>query len=450
MAICPTGALQKETLVKKVSLLVVLVAVFAFVTAQAQTIRYSLWDGNQQPHYQTCADNFQAETGITVNIEQLGWGDYWSNIQTGFVSGETPDVFTNHLAKYPEFAALGQLMDLQEMVDADGVATDIYLPGLAELWTRDGVRYGLPKDFDTIALVYNVDMLDAAGVSVEEVNNMSWNAADGGTFEEVIAKLTLDANGNNGLSADFDKDNVVQYGFAQGGGNRGGAYGQTEWSWLAKANGFSYNNGVWGNEYYYDEPAIAEVLQWMADLALVKGYAPSEAEQSSGGQAPLFQSATAAMVPDGSWMIGTYLGSEFDVGFANIPTVNGARSSMYNGLADSIWSGTENPEAAWAWVKYLGSPACINVIGASGVVFPSTAEALELSVGVREEAGVDITAFTDLTANDDVNSTFLFPITDFGSDINSIMSEAIASIFLGEGSAADILLEANDEVNGLF
>ena len=156
------------------------------------------------------------------------------------------------------------------------------------------------------------------------------------------------------------------------------------------------------------------------------------------------------MVPDGSWMIGTYLGSDFDTGFANVPTVDGARTSMYNGLADSIWSGTENPDAAWQWVKYLGSPECINVIGASGVVFPSTAEALALAVGVRDEAGVDITSFTDLTLDDAGGSTFLFPITDFGSEINTIMSEAFQAIGLGEGSAADLLTEANDEVNGLF
>jgi len=431
--------------VKKVSLLVILVSLFALAQAQ---IKYALWDTNQQGPYQQCATDFETETGISVEIEQLGWDDYWSNIQTGFVSGETPDVFTNHLAKYPEFAALEQLMDIEPMALLDGVDTDIYLEGLANLWTRDGVRYGLPKDFDTIALVFNQDMLDAAGISVDEVNNMTWNAEDGGSFESIIARLTIDANGNNGLNADFDKDNVIQYGFANGIG--AGAYGQTEWSWLAVANGFNFNNGIWGDEYYYDDATLAETVQWFADLALVKGYAPSSAEQDSLGKSALFQSSTVAMVPDGSWMIGTYLGSDFPIGFANVPTVGGVRTSMYNGLADSIWVGTEYPDEAWQWVKYLGSPACINVIGASGVVFPSTAEALSLAVGVRDEAGVDITAFTDLTLEGGEGSTFLFPITDFGSEINTIMSEAIANIFLGEGSAADLLSEANEEVNDLF
>ncbi|MEZ4629814.1 MAG: sugar ABC transporter substrate-binding protein [Deinococcales bacterium] len=430
---------------KKV-LLMMIASILTMAMAQT-TISYMLWDTNQLPPYQQCAADFEAETGIKVDVQQLGWGDYWSTIQTGFVSGEAPDVFTNHLAKYPEFAALGQLVDIEPMVMMDGVDTGIYVEGLADLWTRDGMRYGLPKDWDTIAIVYNKDMLAAAGISEEELNSTTWNAQDGGSFEEIIAKLTIDANGNNGLSPDFDKDNVVQYGFGNSFGGSG-AYGQTEWSWLAVSNGFKFNNGVWGDEYYYDDPKLAESLQWMVDLWLEKGYAPSLEEQTSLGKTALFQSKTVAMVPDGSWMIGTYLGSEFSVGFARLPIGPEGRKSMFNGLADSIWIGTEHPEEAWQWVKYLASPACIDVVGQSGVVFPSTPEGVALSLGVREEAGVDVTAFTDQALEE--GGTFLFPITDYGSEINTIMAEAIQSMGLGEGKAADLLGAANDEVNDLF
>ncbi|MEM6430146.1 MAG: sugar ABC transporter substrate-binding protein [Deinococcota bacterium] len=431
---------------KHVLPLVALVSLLAFAQAQV-TLRYSLWDGNQLPSYQQCAVDFTAQTGINVEIEQLGWEDYWSNIQTGFVSGEAPDVFTNHLAKYPEFVALGQLTDIQPLVEADALDTSIYIEGLADLWIRDGERYGLPKDFDTIAIVFNKAALEAAGVTLEEINDMTWNSDDGGSFEEVIARLTIDANGNNGLSPDFDKESIVQYGFTNEFGSAG-AYGQTEWSWLAVANGFSFNNGIWGDEYFYDDPQLAEVFDWFTSLWLEKGYSPDMAEQTSLGRAGLFQSGTVAMVPDGSWMIGTYLGSNFEVGFAHLPAVDGARKSMFNGLADSIWVGTEHPDEAWEWVKYLASPECINVVGASGVVFPSTEEGLSLSVNVRDEAGIDITAFTEQATME--GGTFLFPITDFGSEINTIMAEATQAIGLGQGSATELLEEANEEINDLF
>ena len=71
---------------------------------------------------------------IKVNITQKGWDDYWSGIQNGMVAGTAPDVFTDHLAKYPEFAAKDQLVDIQPYVDRDKVDMSVYLSGLADLW----------------------------------------------------------------------------------------------------------------------------------------------------------------------------------------------------------------------------------------------------------------------------------------------------------------------------
>lgn len=420
------------------------------IGVQAQdgvSIRYVLWDTNQLPPYQECATNFmEANPGITVEIEQLGWGDYWTAISTGFISGEAPDVFTNHLAKYPEFVALGQLVDLQPLVERDGVATDIYYPGLADLWTREGARYGLPKDWDTVAVVYNKALLEAAGVDPAVMEEWTWNPDDGGTFEATIAQLTLDANGNNGLSPDFDKTNVVQYGYA--GNGMGGPYGQTEWSWLATTTGWLHNNGVWGDEYYYDDERFINTIQWLVDLWLVKGYAQPLPEQTSLGRTALFQAGNVAMIVDGSWMIGTYLASDFEVGFGRLPIGPEGRRSMFNGLADSIWVGSEHQEEAWQWVKYLASLDCQSIVGESGVVFPAIPEAAALSLQVRADAGVDVSAFVQQA--DEEGGTFLFPITDFGGEINTIMTEAMDSVGLGEGTAADILPEANAEVNDLF
>ncbi|MBN8620151.1 MAG: sugar ABC transporter substrate-binding protein [Anaerolineae bacterium] len=431
--------------------LVLALVLLTFVSGvQAQdpvSIRYVLWDTNQLPPYQECANQFMAQNpGIQVNIEQLGWDDYWTAISTGFISGEAPDVFTDHLAKYPEFVALEQLVDLQPLVERDGVATDIYYPGLADLWTREGARYGLPKDWDTVAVVYNKALWEAAGVDPAVMEEWTWNPEDGGTFFQTIGALTLDANGNNGLSADFDKANIAQYGYA--GNGMGGPYGQTEWSWLATTTGWMHNNGVWGDEYYYDDPRFTSTIQWLADLWLVNGFSHTVDQQSSLGRTALFQAGNVAFVVDGSWMIGTYLASDFEVGFGRLPIGPEGRKSMFNGLADSIWVGTKHVEESWEWVKFLASADCQNIVGESGVVFPAIPESAALSQQARENVGVDISAFVE-QANEE-GGTFLFPITDFGGEINTIMNEAMDSVGLGQAKAADILPLANEEVNSLF
>jgi multiple sugar transport system substrate-binding protein len=436
---------------KKLNLFIVLsfiLAAVSVVSAQDVTIRYVLWDTNQLPAYEECASVFEeANPGIAIEIEQLGWGDYWTAITTGFVTGDTPDVFTNHLAKYPEFVALEQLVDIQPLVERDGVDTEIYLEGLAPLWTRDGARYGLPKDWDTVAVVYNADMLEAAGVSPEELNELTWNPEDGGTFEEMAARLTLDANGNNGLSDEFDAENVVQYGFLYPGS--GGFAGQTEWSAFAATTGWHHtNNGVWQEEYFYDDPNFIASIDWYFGMSLDKGYAPALAEVQGLGQLAMFQAGQGALALDGSWMIGSYLGSDFEVGFARLPIGPEGRKSMFNGLADSIWVGTEHRDESWEWVKFLGSAECQLIVGNTGVVFPATPEGVEASLGVRAEAGIDVSAFTEQALEE--NGTFLFPITDFGGEIATIMSETMDAIALGEAEAADALPAANAEINELF
>jgi len=121
---------------------------------------------------------------------------------------------------------------------------------------------------------------------------------------------------------------------------------------------------------------------------------------------------------------------------------------MFNGLADSIWVGSQHVEEDWKWVKFLASAECQDIVGDSGVVFPAIPEAATRSLNVRKDAGVDVSAFTD-QANED-GGTFLFPITDYGGEINTIMSEAMDNIGLGKADAASSLPAANDEVNALF
>lgn len=414
----------------------------------AVTLRYALWDASQKPPYEQCATAFTKQNpNIAVQVEQLGWGDYWNAIQTGFVGGTAPDVFTDHLAKYPEFALKNQLVDIAPLVQQDKVDTNQYLKGLADLWVREGKRYGLPKDWDTIAVVYNADMLKQAGVDPASLKDLTWNPDDGGTFSQLIGKLTLDKNGKNGLDPAFDKKNVVQYGFIPQGS--GGFAGQTQWSNFAASAGFKFIDQTWGAKYYYDDPVLAKTVQWYADLNLKQGWAPPLSDITSLGASTLFTSGKGALTTDGSWMINTYTGdAKFKVGFAPLPTGPKGRKSMFNGLADSIWTGTKYPKEAWQLVKFLASPECENIVGQSGVVFPAIQSGIDASLKTKQAKGIDATAFTDEAK--DPNGTFLFPITANGAEIDSIMSKTMDSIMLGQAKAADALKAANQEVNNLF
>jgi multiple sugar transport system substrate-binding protein len=412
------------------------------------SIRYVLWDANQLPAYQACEAAFEATNPqIQVTIEQLGWDDYWNGITTGFVAGTAPDVFTDHLAKYPEFANSGQLVPLNDWIARDGIDTSMYFPGLADLWaTPDGSVYGLPKDFDTIAFAYNVQLLEEAGVDPETLDELTWNPQDGGTFEDLIAHLTVDANGVRGDEEGFDKDNVAVYGL--GLENSGGGYGQTQWSFWAHTNGFEYTDKpVWGSHYNYDSQAFIDTIAWWRGL-IEKGYMPPLETTVGTSYVDTFGAGKYAIISVGSWQIGDILKREFETAFFPTPIgPSGARSSMFNGLADSVWVGSPNKEAAWEWVKFLASPECQKLVGETAVVFPAIAEATQIAVDKRLEQGVDVSAFS---VHVDEGTTFTFPIADHASDVSAIMGAAMDEIMGFKGDPGEILTQANADVNELF
>ena len=412
----------------------------------AVTLDYWLWDPIQQPFYQQCADDFHAANpGITVEISQFGWGDYWEGLTSAFATDSAPDVFTDHLARYPEFVESGVLVPLNSYVDADGFDTAGYFPGLAELWTSpDGERYGLPKDFDTIAVVLNEDMLTDAGLTAEDFANAEWNPQDGGTWGALIQKLTIDNNGVRGDEAGFDGSDVATYGFGLEGNF--GAFGQTTFSAFAASAGYTAVDKVWADEANYADPALAETIQFFADWIAAGYITPIEDVESLGGTT-MFQGGQAASQTNGSWMISTLSGeaTEFPVVYAPTPVgPSGDRASMFNGLADSITTSAEDPDAAWKWVSYMATPACQEVVGAGAVVFPALPGAAKIAQDAHAANGVDVSAFTTHVDN---GTTFLFPITDSASRIEEVMGPVMQQILRGEAKAADVLPGAAEQVN---
>ena len=414
--------------------------------ASAAEVKYMLWDSNQLPAYQQCAADFaKKNAGTTVKITQAGWNDYWTAISTGFVAGTAPDVFTDHLSKYPEFAKNDQLVDLTPYIQKDKVDTKIYASGLLDVWGRDGKQYGLPKDWDTIGFIVNMAHAKKAGVTLAELQNMSWNPKDGGSFEAIIKKLTIDAKGKNASDAGFDKKSVAVYGYQNPGS--GGMTGQTEWSHFAVSNGFKFQDKPWATKYYYDDPKLAETIDWLAGLP---GKGLSASLESTRGLGPdaMFVGGKVAMVPQGSWMI-SYFGSNAKFENAWIPLPKGPtgkRATMFNGLADSIWVGSKVKDDAWKWVKYLASADCQSVVASYGVVFPAINGMAEKAVEAQKKKGVDSSAFLTMSKE----QTFLTPIGDNASQVDEIMKNGIESVLLGKQPAAVALKDANEKVNKLF
>jgi multiple sugar transport system substrate-binding protein len=139
--------------------------------------------------------------------------------------------------------------------------------------------------------------------------------------------------------------------------------------------------------------------------------------------------------------------SSVPAGSASTPEgPKGKRSSMFKGLADSIYAGTKNPAPSVKWVEYLASADCQDVVASKAVVFPAIKSSSEKAAAAFKAKGVDVTPFTQQVED---GTTFLFPIADKAAKVDGIMNPAMDAVVSGKAPASS-LTQANEKVNALF
>lgn len=131
-----------------------------------KTISVAIWDPNQLDGLQQIADEWGAESGYTVDFTVPGWDGYWTMLEAGVSGGEMPDVFWMHSNNAEKYMGSGVLMNLDSYIENDdSVDLNNYFEGITDLYTHDGSVYALPKDHDTIAVVYNKAIFDKYGIA---------------------------------------------------------------------------------------------------------------------------------------------------------------------------------------------------------------------------------------------------------------------------------------------
>ena len=141
----------------------------------ANSLTVNIWDSNQQAGIQKIADEWSETSGVSVKVEVINWDNYWTLLEAGVSGGKMPDVFWMHSNTAQMYMENDVLLKLNDYVAADSAIDQAkYYEGVWNLYTRtDGNIYALPKDHDTIALLYNKAIFDKYGVAYPD-DNWSW------------------------------------------------------------------------------------------------------------------------------------------------------------------------------------------------------------------------------------------------------------------------------------
>ena len=160
------------------------------------TLSVTIWDSNQEPGLTQILQDFTEKTGIKTNVSVVKWDEYWTLLESGAQGGSLPDVFWMHSNEAVRYMSNDILLDLTDKVaDSDKLEMDKFPKDIKEMYQWDGKTYAVPKDIDTIAMWYNKDMFDEAGIDYPD-GSWTWDE-----FYDIAEKLTKEDGSQYGFAA---------------------------------------------------------------------------------------------------------------------------------------------------------------------------------------------------------------------------------------------------------
>ena len=289
------------------------------------TITFAFWDTNQEPGMKAIAEAYMAEhPNVTVETQVTPWSEYWTKLEAAAQGGALPDVFWMHSNQFFKYVSAGMLLDLTDL----NLDYTPYPEGITALYHYEDKQWAVPKDYDTIALAYNKELFDKAGIAYPD-DTWTWD-----TLRENAKKLT-------------DADNGI-YGFGAPNDTQSGYY-----NFVYQNGGFIFEDGKSG----FDQEATQEAIQTWADLMLKDGVSPSLESFTDMGNDDQFQAGKVAMVFVGSWMMSAYTSNEFIKDKFDVAVLpqGKQRASIYNGLGYAGAYNTANPEIVKDFIAFCGS-----------------------------------------------------------------------------------------------
>lgn len=173
-------------------------------TKKAEDVTLTVWAsgaGAQVDAMKAACDAFAAETGYTIEFSAPG-DTYEELMKAKMASNDMPDVFDTHgwsVARYSDY-----LMALNDVECVANINPQI----LNIVSNKNGDVCALPFDMDITGIVYNVDVLNEAGVDVDGIKTWAdFEAACDAVL--AIGKNPIHMGGSNSFTVGWYYDRVA-------------------------------------------------------------------------------------------------------------------------------------------------------------------------------------------------------------------------------------------------
>jgi multiple sugar transport system substrate-binding protein len=314
------------------------------------------------------ADFNGAQKDVYLSVEIYDNSVAAQQLQVQIAAGNPPDII-GPVGVEGLNIFLDNLLDIAPLIASQNFDMSKYDPALVDFFKmgKAGETIGLPYATYPSFIYYNKKLFDEAKLPYPPTkvgdlyNGKPW---DMDAVRELGMKLTVDKNGNDATSADFDPENIVQWGFDMqwaddradseavlfGASSVVAADGKTAQITDQFKTGLKwFNDGVWKDHFIPTYPQI------QSDLL---------------GKGNPFQSGNLAMADTHSWYMccinpAPPAKPSFSWGVAITPAYNGTITAKLHADTFSILETTKNPEEAFkAVAAMVASPELLANYGA--------------------------------------------------------------------------------------
>lgn len=402
-----------------------ILALMAWPAAAQTTVRVSGWGGTDVAIVEELIDRFVRPAvepeGIRVVYEPIA-DAYDTYIINALSAGTAPDVFYVDIFWAEALMRAGQLEPLNDyLARSEVLKAEHIIPELLDAFTLNGGIYGIPKDFNTLALFFNKDLFDFAGVPYPDEDD-DWNS--------LADKLRRVAE----LGPDF--------------------YGLALAPEFARMGAFAYATG-WepfdenGHTNVLD-PRFVEAFKWYTGLVADRtGVHPQDVGQGWGGGALATEQVAAAV--EGAWILGFLRDEAPNLAFGAVPLPKhpgtGQRGNLIFTVSWSINAASRVKDEAFKVLEALTSPEAQQWVLERGLALPSRAALVDNPYFAQD----DREAQANLVVFKGASDGFVYPFKflHYGGDWMAPINDALGAVLLGELDADAALAEAQQRLDAL-
>jgi multiple sugar transport system substrate-binding protein len=368
-------------------------------------------------------DQYNAmNTGVHVTLDYIGSNDNaYQKLTVALQGGLQPDITYQYGTSMASLATVPSIMDLTDRVQDAGFNWDDFSEGARAAATVDGQVYGIPALIDNLAIVYNKDLFEAAGVD-EPTADWTWD-----DFRTAAKALTDPSKQQYGFAFPVDgtEDTVWHYD-----------------AMLWEANGDILNAD--NTEAAFNSPEGVQALTTLQQMAVTDKSVFLD-QQNVGKIDNLFNAGKIAMDVTGPWALSGY--PDINYGVQIMPMYDGGSHATIAG--PDMWvlfdNGDGKGDAAWQFMQWFTAAEQVKEDSMTSGHLPIRNSVVN-EPGFLDEFDAKFPG-EGLFAQNLENVTKARPVITSYEQVSTIMGAAIVEVMLGQAEPQAALDDAAQQVN---